>query len=225
MTQQFTVTGVGRGSATVTFTAGGKSATVPADARSVRLRVSSNRGTAVVADFDMRAQLEAGSAATAWERPDNVGWGGVAPSPNLWREVPSGTFSGCAFAVGEHGEVTVSGAAIYEYANASTAQVELPAGTYRLACAGCSNYTYAQVTCVHAGGNKSYYDTRSGTSAVTVSEGDAVAFMVQRAQAGGESATMTLWPSLTEGAEAQPYLPYVLGRGASEHADELPDAG
>lgn len=201
---------------TPTFVGPGKSVTVPADASNVRLRVYDSRETPAAVGFDLKPQLELGTTQTAWERPDNVSWGGVAPRPNFWMATPSVTSSGVTYATGEHGQVTVSGAATVQYSNTNSARQSMPAGTYCLSCAGGTSGTYAQFSVRHADGTVSYVNTINGASKVTVVDGDAVACTVQRAQTGGDSGAATLWPMLAEGTEPQPYEPYVRGVTTSD---------
>lgn len=157
-------------------------------------------------EFDLKAQLELGTAATAWERPDDVGWGGVVPDVNLWRETPGVTSNGVTFAVGEMGEVKVSGtAAAAGVSQTVSGFAPLAAGTYTLSGGSMSDDIGVKVWVKAA--DKDMYPRAPST--FTVGEGATYATYVDVER--GATVDKTVWPMLVAGTEAKPYVPYERG--------------
>lgn len=156
-------------------------------------------------NFTVRPQLEQGTTATYWERPDEIQWGGES-SANLWQAVADVSTSGITINTGEDGGIAVNG----RHNNASDVTAHalvkpLAPGTYTLSCLGAAPGAEPNIKVVSGSGTMYY-----GPGQTFTVTGESTYDCYVKVAANKDVDTV-LYPMLNEGSTAKPFLPYARG--------------
>lgn len=108
----------------------GNAVAIPAGTVNLRFEILCTETTPTAKDGDLRIQLESGTTAHDWMKPDNTSLGGGYDLANLWPAIPGETKNGVTLTASEDGSYTATGEATDWTAWASS--ITLHPGDYYL---------------------------------------------------------------------------------------------